>query len=55
MNAAKALLAALIAAVGVLVAAATDNSITLAEWLTAVSAALGALGAVYLIPNKVKE
>ncbi len=47
----KAWLAFAIALVGSLAVGAQDNALTLAEWLTAVSAALVALGGVYRIPN----
>lgn len=47
----KAWLAAAIALAGALAAGATDNSLTLAEWLTAASVALTALGGVYGIRN----
>jgi hypothetical protein len=47
----KAWLAGAIALVGSLAAGATDNALTLAEWLAAASAALVALGGVYSIKN----
>lgn len=47
----KAWLAAAVALVGSLAAGAVDNSLTLAEWLTAVSAALVALAGVYSVKN----
>lgn len=49
---AKAVLACLIAFVGVLIAAAADDHISLVEWLTAAGAGLAALGGVYGVPNK---
>lgn len=47
----KAWLAGAITLVGALAAGATDNSLTLAEWLTAASVALAALGGVYGVKN----
>ena len=47
----KAWLAAAIAFVGSLAVAAQDNDLTLAEWLTAASVMLIALGGVYGIRN----
>lgn len=47
----KAWLAGAIALFGALAAGATDNSLTLAEWLAAASAALVAVGSVYRVTN----
>lgn len=47
----KAWLAFAVALVGSLAVGAQDNTLTLAEWLTAASTALVALGGVYRIPN----
>lgn len=51
-SAAKALLAAAIAAGGSVVTALGDNSLSTQEIVTAVLAGLVALGAVYGVPNK---
>lgn len=48
----KAILAGLIALVGSLAVAATDNHITLAEWFVSAAAGLGAVGGVYGIRNE---
>lgn len=48
----KAIVAALTAGVGSLIAASTDGHITVGEWLVAAAALLAALGAVYAIPNR---
>jgi hypothetical protein len=48
---AKALLAAVIAALGVLWTASGDNQITLTEWIQTISAGLGALAVVWGVPN----
>lgn len=48
---AKALLAAIIAALGVLWTASGDNQITLTEWIQTISAGLGALAVVWGVPN----
>lgn len=49
---AKALLAGAIALVGSLATAAVDGGISTAEWLTAASTGLIALGGVWGIPNR---
>jgi hypothetical protein len=48
----KAILAAVSAAVASLVTALDDGNITTQEGLIAVGAFLGALGVVYVIPNR---
>lgn len=47
----KAWIAALIALLGSLAVGATDNSLTLAEWIAAASATAVALSAVYGVSN----
>jgi peptidoglycan/LPS O-acetylase OafA/YrhL len=49
---AKAVVGFATALVGALAVAAVDGSISLFEWLTALAAALGTLGAVYQVKNK---
>lgn len=49
---AKAILAGAIAGAGSLATGATDGTLSLAEWLAALSATLVALGAVYGVPNR---
>ena len=52
---AKAIIGAASAFVASLVTALGDNTISGQEWLTAVAAALVALGVVYAVPNKPQE
>lgn len=47
----KAILAGLVALVGALAVAATDNHLTLAEWLVSAASSLTAVGGVYGIKN----
>lgn len=49
---AKAIVAALVAALAVLGTALTDDVITASEWVLVVSAFLGGLGITYAVPNK---
>lgn len=49
---AKAIIAALIAGLGILGEGLTDGSLSGQEWIAAAVAALVALGGVYLVPNK---
>lgn len=49
---AKAIIAALIAGLGVLGDGLTDGSLSGREWIAAGVAALAALSAVYFVPNK---
>ena len=55
MTIAKALVACAIAVVGALVTGATDGGISLLDGLVAAGAGLTALGAVWGVPNTVKE
>lgn len=48
---AKAIVGGLTAVVGSLAVAASDGSISLAEWLIGASAGLAAVGAVWGVPN----
>jgi hypothetical protein len=49
---AKAIIAALIAGLGILGEGLTDGSLSGQEWIAAAVAALVALGGVYLVPNR---
>lgn len=51
----KAVLAGLIALVGSLAVAATDNHISLAEWLVSAASSLTAVGGVYGISNSTPD
>lgn len=48
---AKALIAGAIAGLTALGAGLTDGDLTAAEWITAIIAALTAIGVVYRVPN----
>lgn len=49
---AKAILGALIAGLGALATALTDEKVTSGEWVAVAIAALTALGVVYAVPNQ---
>lgn len=49
---AKAIVAAVIAGLGTLVTALTDETVTASEWATIALATVVALGAVFGIPNR---
>jgi hypothetical protein len=51
----KAILAALVAGLGVLSTAFSDGELVTQEWIGALIAALVALGGVYQIPNKTPD
>ena len=52
---AKAIVAALVAALAVLGTALTDDVITPAEWVLVASSFLGGLGITYAVPNRPAE
>ena len=49
---AKAIVAGLIAGLGVLGTALVDNQVSPAEWVAVAGATLAGLGVVYAVPNK---
>jgi len=51
---AKAIVGCLVAGLTALGTAMTDDAVTGAEWVGVAIAALGALGVVYVVPNKPK-